>query len=231
MTKIALLVPTRSRPLQLKRMLDSVKRTATTDVNIYVYIATDDPLAEQYITDEAHVVKAQDYPTVHKWNHLAELAQGWDENKLFMLAADDIIFESHGWDQALIDHYEKLDNKIHCYALQDSRDPDGTPHPVFSREWIEVLGYFISPIFLHFYPDTWGVSIAKANGVFTHLKDYLLRHDKPSDRGQPDETHLGIRRMGFHERDRYVNDTCQHFLQYEKKRLDNIMRRKESEAA
>lgn len=160
-----------------------------------------------------------DVPTSFMWNELAKVAMKHPEHKLFMLGSDDIIFSTKGWDKALIDHYNALENKIHVYALQDSRDPDGTPHPIVSREYIEAMGYFVPPIFLHWYIDTWTVEIAKANGCFTHMKDYLLVHDKPSDRGEGDETHNRIRRNGWKQRDDYVNETCQRYLDQDKMRL------------
>jgi len=177
--------------------------------------------ADMYFEDEEgnYNFNARELPTAHKWNILADATSGNPENKLFMLGADDMIFETEGWDKALIDHYNNLENKIHVYALQDSRDVDGTPHIIVTREYIECMGYFVVPIFLHWKIDTWTTEIAKANGVFTHLRDYLLTHDKPSDKGQGDETFSRIRSWGWRERDQYVADKCAHFLEFEKARL------------
>lgn len=201
---ITLLCPTHGRPEQFKRMCESVKSS------LYARVITSNEFPEFM-------------PTVHKWNTLAQAALEDKNNKLFMLAADDIIFETPGWDGALLDHYNALENKIHVYALGDSRDPDGTPHPIVSREYMEAMGYFLPPLFLHWFVDTWTVAIGKSSGTFTHFRDFKVTHDKPSDQGQPDETHLGIRRMGWHERDTYVNATCQHFLESEKIRLAKHM--------
>lgn len=198
---IAILCPTRGRPEQLNRMIKSVNDCAR------VYVDQRDMM-----------------PTVQKWNDLAEHAATYEDHKLFMLGSDDMWFGDYGWDKALIDHYNTLENKIHVYALRDSRDDNGTPHPIVTREYIEAMGYFVPPIFLHWFVDTWTVEIAKAKGVFTHLKDYLLIHDKPSDRGEADETHSRIRQWGWHERDKWVNDHCQHFLELEKERLMGIRR-------
>lgn len=216
---IALLCPTRGRPEQFKRMNESVIATMAKVLGnaVKVYPASngnDDYALYQYPID---------CPTVFMWNDMAKRAMQDKDNKLFMLASDDMIFATPLWDEALINHYNSLENKIHVYALQDSRDPEGTPHPIVTREFIDAMGYFIPPIFLHWFADSWVVDIAKANNCFTHLKDYLLIHDKPSDKGQPDETHNRIRRMGWHQRDKAVNDSCQHFLVTEKLRLDDIL--------
>lgn len=229
MTKIALLVPTRGRPEKFKRMCESAFKTASNKDNVSVLAALteDDETKELYKHEYSGSVFSFIHPestTVYKWNWLAGFAQaqcfdGEFTNKLFMLAADDIIFETPGWDKALIDHYNALENKIHVYALRDSRDPDGTPHPIVTREYLEAMGYFVPPIFLHWFVDTWTVAIANSNNAFTHLKDFLLTHDKPSDRGQPDETHTGIRARGWHSRDHQLAKSHCRFLEYEKMHL------------
>lgn len=220
---IAILCPTRGRPEKIHRMLRSAQETSSSIIQALIASADIDsdiymPTGIEKILVSAHTVP-DNLPTAHKWNLLAEKCLQYDRIKLFMLGSDDMYFDTPGWDKSLLDHYNALENKIHVYALQDSRDPDGTPHPIVTREYIEALGYFVPPIFLHWFVDSWTVEIAKANGVFTHLKDYLLVHDKPSDKGVCDETHNRIRQWGWHERDKWVNEKCQHFLEHEKTRL------------
>lgn len=229
--KIALLCPTRARPEQCKRMIESVDRTKSGRVDIFVAMSDVDasspaykPVIESNRAGSDIYMYPDGCPTVFKWNTLAEKAmgEGMPDNrphKLFMLASDDIVFSTPLWDKALLDHYNSLENKIHVYHLRDSRSEDGTPHPIVTREWIEAIGYFLPPLFMHWFVDTWTVEIAMHCGAFTHMKDYLLIHDKPSDSGNADETHSRIRQQGWHDRDAWVNERCQHFLQFEKERM------------
>ncbi len=224
MTRIALLCPTRGRAEKCARMIDSAMATSSTNVQVILGIQEDQ--LDAYFDLRVPKLIVADQPPSHTWNMLAEQALLIPDIGLFMLAADDMVFATPGWDIALLEHYEALKEKAHVYAFQDSRDRLGTPHPVVSRDYMLALGYFCCPIFLHWYVDTWAVSIAKANGVFTHLKDYLLRHDKPSDTGAGDETHNRIRRAGWRERDAYVAKTCDHMLKGEIVRLGNYLRKK-----
>lgn len=204
---IALLCPTRARSEQFNRMIKSIQITARNRTDIHTYVAmTKGDTGYNTVSLSYATIYPDGVPTAHKWNLLAEKALQNSNNKLFMLCSDDTIFSTPLWDKALIDHYNALENKIHVYSLLDSRDPDGTPHPIVTREWIEAMGYFLPPVFLHWFVDSWTVGIARANGCFTHLNDYMLIHDKPSDKGEGDETHNRIRQMGWHERDRWVND-------------------------
>lgn len=216
---IAILCPTYRRASLCKRMMD----TNCSDV----YLGTD---AQDLFDLKCLGANPKDsihchpmLPTVQKWNNLAIQAMKNPDNKLFMLGSDDMYFATSGWDYAIKEHYNALENKIHVYHLQDSRDPDGTPHPIVTREYIEAMGYFLPPIFLHWFCDSWTVDIAKSNGVFTHLRDFSLVHDKPSDRGEGDETFSRIRSFGWRERDAYVADTCKNFLLAEKLKLCQYM--------
>lgn len=212
---IAVLCPTRNRPEQFKRMKKSVE--ATSD-GVLICAASNDP-RDTYVRNFFPL----DMPTVHMWNVMAKDIYDNTDIKLFMLGADDTVFSTPLWDKALINHYNKLENKIHVYALQDSRDVEGTPHPIVTREFIDAMGYAFMPIFLHWFVDTWTVDIAKANHCFTHLSDFELTHIKPSDHGKADETHTRIRRNGWFERDAYVNDFCKHIKTSEKLRLAYII--------
>lgn len=221
---ITLICPTRGRPKLCKRMIHSAWETGNQDIEIILGIADDGVSHAEdhfgYDITGCKVIHTGQLPSVHVANMLAKHATG----DLIMLAADDVIFSTPDWDKALEVHYFSLYNKIHVYSLRDSRDSNGTPHPIATKEYVRAMGYFFTPIFLHWYVDTWMTGIAKANECFTHLNDYLLIHDKPSDRGMADETHNRIRAMGWADRDKYVNDACQHFLEIEKQRLGSHMR-------
>lgn len=214
---IAILCPTRGRPEQFRHMAASAG-------NNVIYAAYSD-WDREFINGAGWVNwhgMPDNLPTAQKWNNLATLAMQSDA-KLFMLGSDDMYFDTPGWDKALLDHYAALENKIHVYALQDSRDENGTPHIIATREYIEAMGYFVPPIFLHWHVDGWTVEIAKTNGCFTHMKDYMLVHDKPSDKGQGDDTHNRIRAWGWRARDAYVAQTMAHVLEGEKRRLSVAM--------
>lgn len=234
MTTISLICPTRGRPQQLRRMWDSARKTAADDSRIILrfgirheeqaeYAKVQDGMSSMYVM--------HDFPTVHCSNMIGERAMDDQITKLFFMVGDDAVFTTPHWDKALREHYEALENKIHVYSLLDSRDPNGTPHPIVTREYIKAIGFFMPPIFLHWYADSWTVDIAKSSNCFTHIKDYMLFHDKPSDRGQPDETHNRIRKMGWNDRDAYVAKSCVDWLAIQKSKLAYRIGAKQCSAA
>jgi hypothetical protein len=219
---INLICPTRGRPDKMKRMWESAKATAYAPEQIRLVLGIDEDQELLHYASKpqsAVMYVLKDHGIVYGINRMVHSLMQDHHNKLFMIAPDDTIFTTPHWDKALTDHYNALENKAHVYCLRDSRDVDGTPHPVITREYVSMMGYFFPPIFLHWYVDTWTSDIAKACGIFTHLKDYELVHDKPSDRGKLDDTHYRPRARGWHERDSFVNVTCQNFKAVETQRL------------
>lgn len=235
---IALLVPTRGRPEKFKAMVNSVVTTTSEVVVIYAILQSEEDVKsydiEHIMCDRGnekvklntYTITDVDCPTVHLWNKLSELAHEDEHtrNQLFMLASDDIIFSTKGWDVELIKRYNALSNKIHVFSLKDSRAHDdgtslSTPHPIVTREYMEAMGYFLPPIFMHWYVDTWTVDIARHSRAFSHLSEFMCTHDKIREVAKVDETHARLRKRGWRERDRYVNNTCQHLLVAEKLRL------------
>lgn len=202
---IALLCPSKGRPDKLKRMWESAKATAMYPDKLELFIAINEEEKNIYTGYvDAQMLLCKDWSIVLSNNLMAEMAM--KKHPLIMMIGDDTIFSTIGWDLALMEAYDKLDKKEHVFALLDSRDAEGTPHPIVTREWLDVVGYLACPIFLHWYVDSWLTDMAKHVNRFTHLKDYLLVHDKPSDTSGGDLTHTSIRDRGWNIRDKYVAD-------------------------
>ena len=222
---VALLCPTRARPEQCKRMIKSAAITSTDKVLVYLAVSKNEfdiykNTLSLYKNDKVEVLMVtmpDNLHTAQKWNSLAELAMNKNPDYL-MLGADDMVFETPCWNEAL------TETKPHVYALQDSRDENGVPHPIMSRAWVDAMGWFVPPIFTHWMIDSWSVEIAKANNCFTHLREYSLLHDKCNDRGEPDETHSRIRNFGWHSRDMWVAEKSADILEMYKERLAKCLK-------
>jgi hypothetical protein len=218
---ISLICPSKGRPDKLKRMWESALATAKYPDKLYLHFGIHKEEQSQYMPlkgGSAQMYHVQDWTTVYSLNLLCEAAMKQADAMLFMVIGDDTIFTTPLWDEALMNEYAKSPTGIHVYSLRDSRG-DGSPHPIATRGYIDALGYLATPIFMHWFIDTWMVEIAHSNGCFTKLEQYLLIHDKGADKGTPDETHMSIRNKGWFHRDRFTNEKCRHFLLEEKRRL------------
>lgn len=196
--KISVLVPTRGRPKNVERMLESLLATSDVPPEVILYIDDDDKSYIEYATDNLESVYHK-YPGVMKdvlrgpritlsdcWNKCAEAATG----NILMVGSDDIIFRTKGWDSLVRDVFAKSDDKI-LMAFGD----DGAwherfaTHPIIHRKWYEAIGYVTPPHFSGDYCDTWINDIAVSLGRRIYLP-FVNEHMHPIwGKGQGDSTY------------------------------------------
>lgn len=227
---ISILCPTRGRPEMARRMAESAVATAsdTRGLEILFYLNEDDPQVMDYRHGPYTVfIMGKDGPTSYAWNELAKRAAG----DILMLMGDDAVFKTAGWDVLLRDRvknglphvYQLHDHApVAVLSFDDGRSPlsEGHPHPAITRAVYNRLGYLACPMFRHFYVDTWLVELAKEAGIFHYIADMKVLHDKPWDRGAPDETKLRIATTTVHDADKAMFEIARaRFFEVDLKRL------------
>ena len=94
---ISLLLPSRKRPKEFSRMVASVKKTATSHVEIVARFDDDD-------TENAHIA-GKEGTVVVVGPRIREITQCWNEafeschGDIVCQANDDIVFTTRGWDR------------------------------------------------------------------------------------------------------------------------------------
>jgi len=195
--RLCVCVPTMGRPKGFNRLLQSIQDTATTGrVSVLVDIQGK---PDGYDLNNKLVAKVFEspvgQPTVYRWNRMFYYGEKQSLGDFYMLGADDMVFLDKGWDE----FFSTPDSAGYfVFHLQDTRDVDGTPHPIVKH----TEPYLVHPGFLHWYGDTHLVENARNSNEFKHIRTHRLAHIKPSDVGVCDETHLMIRKMGWRERDK-----------------------------
>ena len=180
---ISLLLPSRQRPNELKRLLNSALDTAERpdEVEVVVYIDSDDNTYNSY--RHSQLVKVHG-PRLHdgkvnlsvKWNECWKKAKG----DYFMHCGDDIIFRTKGWDTAIKEAIDARPGKI-CFAWcndvsdESSRHEFGT-HGFIHRNWTDVVGRFVPPYFVSDYNDTWFNDVSRKLNVQTYLHNHITEH-------------------------------------------------------
>ena len=144
--KISCLVPTRGRVVGMTEFAETIFNTAnnSNDVEIIFYIDNDD-LPSKECADklkERYNIKylfENRVPLSKAINDCHKLSEG----DIFFCGSDDIIMLTKGWDDIIIDAFNKVEDKI-CliYGLDGfHRDKLVATHPFLHRRWLEVLGY------------------------------------------------------------------------------------------
>lgn len=198
-THITICCPSRGRPSLAQRMSETAFSTADNPekIDIKFYLNYDDPQLEVYKKVLSNYTIGNDRSTVISWNMLAESSDSY----LYMLAGDDIQFQTYGWDTEFMNQFETYPDGIFMISFCNGKDNLKTaPHPVVTRQWYESLGYFWPPQFFHWCVDSYTRDLAEAVNRYIYLDNITVKAKKITD----DPTAIKIRTKGIPERDEYV---------------------------
>lgn len=184
---ISLLCPTRKRPKEFLRFVQSAMTTAAVNPEIVCYIDSDDNSYEnlEFLTLS---VRGPRINMSDMWNKCAAVATG----SILMMAGDDMVFRTNDWDTMIHQAFEDCPDKI----LMVHGD-DGMPQnrgrfgvfPTIHRKWVDATGYFVPPVFTGDYADTWLNDVSNAIGRRKYLP-YVTEHLHPAWNKAPmDETY------------------------------------------
>ena len=94
---------------------------------------------------------------------------------------DDVIIETSGWDVIIEEAAKKYEDNIFVITQNDGRSELnnlGCPHPVVHRRWKEILGFFMPPMFMHRYLDTYTTKLAISLDRYIQLPGVKFTHNK-----------------------------------------------------
>lgn len=199
---ISILLPSRQRPENVRRMVKSALKTAKNpdDIEIIVRLDEDDPTAKELMNNPPKNAQLFTGPRVvlsEMWNECYERSNG----DILMHAGDDIVFRTDGWDVAVIQTFEQYPDHIVFVFGNDDSPHNGNfgTHGFIHRKWAETVGYFVPPYFSSDFNDTWLNDVAKAIGRHQHIQ-ILTEHMHPDfGKGELDQTHKD--RIVRHKRD------------------------------
>lgn len=163
---IDILLPTRARTNRVEELLDSIEKTADdlSKIFVYFYVDDDDTKTIDHISE---VLKKYSINISFIIGERIVLSEAWNKlwkesnSEILMLCADDVRFESSGWDTLVREQFEKSKDKILFVFGNDGITPKnhygegfGT-HGFVSRKSTEILNYFVPPYFACNFNDTW----------------------------------------------------------------------------
>lgn len=176
MAEILVIVPTRSRPDNARRLMQSLVDTEATNARLLFCVDDDDPYLAEYESLHANLYigpRLRIGPTI---NNAVELFA--DVYPIVGFMGDDHLPRTKHWDQAVIDALEELRTGI-VYG-NDLLQGEALPTAVFMTTNIpKTLGYLCPPGLLHMYLDNswkeWGTG---ANCI-KYLPDVIIEHMHP----------------------------------------------------
>jgi hypothetical protein len=163
---VSVLIPSRQRPKRLTATIESINKTKVGEVEVLTYVDDDDPEKDKYqspsILGPRINLSAAHYA-------LEKIAK----NYYLLMAADDIIFKTKGWD-------EKMKNAMPEDGIGVVFTNDGwknSPnHCLYTKRLSELVGCIYPLEFEHFGMDTYFTDCMKGVGRFIHLPEILIEH-------------------------------------------------------
>lgn len=175
---IDLLLPTRQRPKQLRRLVDSINATAShpETIRIVTYIDDDDHSYDDLQLD----IKWVQVRGPRERENITNLSLMWNlcyeasSADLIMHCGDDIVFRTPGWDGLVRNAFDAVPDKI-LFAFGRDGYQDGNnfgTHGFIHRKWVETAGFLFPPLFVSDYNDTFLNDVSKLIGRHREIDIY-----------------------------------------------------------
>lgn len=207
---ISILTPTRGRPDNIARLVDSALDTAIGTehlpaelIEFVFYVDRDDPVSDNAI-EHATLRGARTMTIVgdrivlsEMWNACARAAKA----DIMLHCGDDIVFRSRGWDQLVVDEFRKYpDGIVLVHGRDGYQDERLATHGFRHRNWMNAVGNFVPPYFSSDYNDTWVTEVADKLGRRRYIPEIYTEHMHPVvNKGPLDQTHQ--ERLARHAQD------------------------------
>lgn len=180
--KMMIIVPTRGRPENAKRLYEAVLRTS--DASIVFCIDDDDPRFNDYLDSS---LPLRIGPRKRLVGTLNDVSKEFLDYDVIGFLGDDTIPKTYRWDQNILDNFQK--NMV-AYA-NDGHQREGLPTGVFlDSRIIDILGYMVPPTFIHLFADNYWKTLGEALGTLQYFADVDIEHMHPyAGKAQHDQTY------------------------------------------
>lgn len=181
---ISIIFPTKNRPKNVTRFVDSIFDTAdnVSNIELCIYLDDDDTLSIPVVQQTAERIATQALQGnikigSHMYNELYRIATG----EIFMFAADDIVFRTKGWDTIVKNKFEEYADKILFIYGEDGFQHGriGT-HGFIHSNWIDTVGYVLPPKLASSYTDEWITELSARIGRKCYMPELLVEHLHPA---------------------------------------------------
>lgn len=173
---ISILVPTRNRPANVLRLLESIRTTSKNShlIEVLFYVDVDDDSFPNEVSGiTTRVIKG---PTM--WLSLAvNTLFVHSSGEILMPGADDMIFQTVGWDDQIRSSFQLSEDKIKIvYANEVGWYGEKIAmHGFIHRKWIETVGACVAPGRLAAY-DRWVTDVGRILDRLEYRADIEIPH-------------------------------------------------------
>jgi len=182
--KLAITVPTRGRPHNLKRLAKALKRTCVVDYEILARIDDDDISVYPELEKVRYIVGPRIFFSASV-NELAQIAVDEEFTHMAILG-DDVVPETKAWDIQLIRAVPEIGIAYGSDGLEKLHGADLPTHVVVPVEMYKRLGWIALPALRHLFCDNVWRELGKIT-KFVYLPDVYLTHLHRWNKAAPDD--------------------------------------------
>lgn len=195
MNRIALLCPTRERPEQVKRLIESLIRTTDSfeNVTLYLGIDEDDPtfnqVSEMCCYGWTKVIKISNNGTFIGLGKIWNIMVSQISDDIFTMIGDDMTFETKDWHKEILKEFENSSDKVllvHTNSGIRPAEQAFADNSFIHRIYYDTFGYYVREDWKHWFHDTW------LHDVFTKLNRRVYRHDILIYHHHPDNPNIKV---------------------------------------
>jgi hypothetical protein len=169
--RMMIIVPTRGRPENAKRLFDAVMRTS--DASIVFCVDDDDPKFDEYIQSDLPIRVG---PRKRLVGTLNDVSKDFLDYDIIGFLGDDTLPKTYRWDLKIMENFQR--NMV-AYA-NDGHQREGLPTGVFlDSRIVDVLGYMVPPTFIHLFADNYWKALGEALGTLQYFADVDIEHIHP----------------------------------------------------
>jgi hypothetical protein len=182
--KLAVAVPTRNRPHNLKRLANALKETCTVEYKLFARIDNDDTSEYPELDNTTYIVGERIF-YANSVNEVAERAMK-DGFTHVAILGDDVLPETVGWDQKMIDALPELGVAYGSDGLEHLHGEDLPTHVVVPIEMYKRLGWLGLPTLRHLFCDNVWRELGRLTN-FIYLPEVKLSHLHRWNKAAPDD--------------------------------------------
>ena len=192
--KISILTPSRKRPYNVQRMIDSLIETISGNHVIDLVLRLDFDDEDEYMrlisnrkNDNINLTFVIDEPTFPNlsvlWNDCLKYSTG----DIIQMGGDDLIYSTKNWDELLVQEFKsRFPNGIGLVYGPDGLFSNnlGT-HSFVSKLWTDTLGHFTPVHGFTYYNDNWIFDIATRINRIHYVEKLFINHYRyPPNHGE-----------------------------------------------
>ncbi len=179
----SLIVPTRGRPGQLRRFLDSVAGTAAHPERVEVVLVTDSDDPASLVTYPRLAVRHAVGPPGRTMGALNNAGFAASTGRYVMLMNDDITVRTRGWDAIALRCFQRFPDPFMLLHVNDTLMRDHLcTFPLTSRAFYELCGEVCPPAYRRYriddhIEDVFNLMAVAGERRVVYLPDVVFEHD------------------------------------------------------